>query len=220
MPVSLHSSSQDGSTGASSASWSHVGPSSAGLYDMVLVLTGIFQNPAPTVTYGGQALTEISAVANNYLRAFYRINPLAGTQTVSVSVGSAISYIRGVCLYLQGVDTDNPFSATATNSVTHSDTGGPNTLSVSLSSWAAQHYLVSSFQFSNGTYLSVSGASLLHSNTNLFVATNLNGDTPVSPKTVTWSYNRQPDTYRTHAIAIAPKILGNQMQIGGGVVGL
>ncbi len=110
------SSSGAGAQRASSLSWSHTVGSGANL----ALVVGVVGNCAPSVTYGGVALTHAGQVYNNNRSPgstdlFVLANPAAGTNTVQVTYSGCTSDVEAGSTSFTGVNQSTPLAHVSTN---------------------------------------------------------------------------------------------------------
>ncbi len=115
-------------TSGSSASWTHTPVGTP-----TKVFVGVFYNAATdiftSVTYGGQAMTQVGTVQNNstdWERLYYIDNPPAGAQTIQLTLSSSSSFISGgASAYTgtaSGLDSSNSVKRTGATPFAYSTT--------------------------------------------------------------------------------------------------
>jgi len=129
------SSSDSGSSGVSSLSWSHTVTSSHGnLILLVAVATG---EAATGVTYNSASLTQLSQVTTSsgeVWTVYYKLAPSTGTNTIHVSMPDSSSGIQAAAISYYNVAQTSTFGTVATNtgSTTTSSTNVTTTTSFQL----------------------------------------------------------------------------------------
>ena len=122
--------------GLSTISWSHTTASGVTL----LIATIGWNDGARTVTaatHGGVAMTNLgawtsgSAGTDRRVEVWYRVNPPAGSATVSFTVSGTVALLSGESVTLFGTTTSSIFGAVSSDSDTAAGSTQPSTLTVS-----------------------------------------------------------------------------------------